>query len=202
MKLYAFLGLALLVPPLRAADFKVIAHYPVGGDVRFDHLRVDPGMRRLYVSHANQVDVLDVDTGSPVGVVAPMHGVHGIAVVPGLGKGYITAGTDRTVVAFDLTTLRIVKVITGLGVKPDAVEFNPATRRISVANGQSGGITVIDPARDVIEATIPVPGKPEGDPGFLRGAGRGPLSRRRPAGPTPRPPPSARAARGAPGGSS
>ena len=158
------LALLLLSPALalQAADFKVTAHYPVGGEVRFDYLRVDPSMRRLYVSHGSKVEVLDADTGAPVGTVAPMRGVHGIAIVPGLGKGYLTAGTDRTVVAFNLTTLKIVKVITGLGVKPDAVEYDETTRRVYVANGESGGITVIDPARDAIEATIPVAGKLEG----------------------------------------
>lgn len=158
------LALLLLTPSLalRAADFKVTAHYPIAGDVRFDYLRVDPSMRRLYVSHGNKVEVLDVDTGAPVGTVAPMHGVHGIAIVPGLGKGYITSGADRTVVAFDLTTLKVLKVITGLGVKPDAIEYDLATRRVYVANGESGGITVIDPALDVITATIPVAGKLEG----------------------------------------
>src|ERR1700721_1228747 len=35
-----------------ASDLKVLAHYPIGGDVRYDYLRVDPDMRRLYVSHA------------------------------------------------------------------------------------------------------------------------------------------------------
>jgi len=162
MKLYPALALLLLGPALRAADFKVTAHYPIAGDVRFDYLRVDPSMRRLYVSHGNKVEVLDADTGAPVGTVAPMHGVHGIALVPGLSKGYITSGTDRTVVAFDLTTLKVLKVITGLGVKPDAIEYDPATRHVYVANGESGGITVIDPARDVITATVPLAGKLEG----------------------------------------
>lgn len=146
----------------QAADFKVVAHYPIGGDVRYDYLRVDPGMRRLYVSHANRVEVLDADTGAKLGEVAPMNGIHGIAVVPGLKRGFITAGSDRTVVMFDLGTLKITKVIPGLGVKPDAIEYDPLTQMIYVANGASGGITVIDPAKGEVAATIPIEGKLEG----------------------------------------
>ena len=145
-----------------AAEFKVIAHYPIAGEVRFDYLRVDPDMRRLYVSHANRVEVLDVDTGAVVGEVSPMKGVHGIALVPGLKRGFITSGGDRTVVMFDLNTLKVLKVISGLGVKPDAIEYDPETQRIYVANGQSGGITVIDPASGEIAATVPIEGKLEG----------------------------------------
>ena len=145
-----------------ASDLKVVAHFPIGGEVRYDYLRVDPDARRLYVSHGNSVEVLDADTGSVLGKVAPMNGVHGIALVPGLRRGFITAGTDRTVVMFDLDSLKVIKVITGLGVKPDAIEYDPGTGRIYVANGTSGGITVIDPEKGEIAATIPITGKLEG----------------------------------------
>ena len=145
-----------------AADLKVIAHYPIGGEVRYDYLRVDPDMRRLYVSHATRVDVLDADTGANVGHIAPMNGIHGIAIVPGLRRGFITAGSDRAVVMFDVDTLKIVKVIHGLGMKPDAIEYDPETKMIFVANGASGGITVIDPEKGEIAVTIPIQGKLEG----------------------------------------
>jgi YVTN family beta-propeller protein len=145
-----------------ATDYRVVAHYPVAGDVKFDYLRIDPASRRLYVSHGNRVDVLDADSGAVRGEIAPMNGVHGIVVVPDLGRGFITSGADRTVVVFDLASLRVVKVITGLGVKPDAIEYDPDTRRIYVANGTSGGISVIDPARGEIVSTVPIDGKLEG----------------------------------------
>jgi YVTN family beta-propeller protein len=146
----------------RAEDFKIVARYPISGEVRYDYLRADPDMRRLYVSHATRVDVLDLDTGARIGEVAPMRGIHGIAVVPALRRGFITAGTDRTVVEFDLDTLKVAKVIPGLGMKPDAIEYDPQTRMVYVANGQSGGVTVIDPATGEIAATVPIEGKLEG----------------------------------------
>jgi DNA-binding beta-propeller fold protein YncE len=145
-----------------AADFKVIAHFPVGGEVRYDYLRVDSAMRRLYVSHGTKVDVLDADTGSKVGEIGPMKGIHGIAVVPGARRGFITAGSDRAVVMFDLDSLKIVKVIPGLGVKPDAIEYDPASGMVYVANGTSGGVTVIDPVKGEIAANVPIAGKLEG----------------------------------------
>ena len=124
--------LALLLAAAAAgadgADYRVLAHYPIAGDVRYDYLRVDPAMRRLYVSHGNRVDVLDADSGVKLGEIAPMNGIHGIAVVPELRRGFITAGSDRTVVMFDVDTLKIVKVIPGLGVKPDAIEYDRSAR--------------------------------------------------------------------------
>ncbi len=144
------------------AEFHVTHHFPIPGEVRFDYLRVDADMRRLYVSHGTRVEVLDADTGSLLGVVAPMKGVHGIAIAPGPKHGFITSGGDRTVVMFDVATLKVLKVITGLGVKPDAIEYDPETQKVFVANGQSGGITVIDPTTGEITATVPIEGKLEG----------------------------------------
>jgi YVTN family beta-propeller protein len=145
-----------------AGDLKVVAHYPIGGEVRYDYLRVDPATRRLYVSHATQVDVLNADTGAVIGNISPMKGIHGIAIVPALRRGFITSGGDRTVVMFDADSLKILKVINGLGVKPDAIEFDPDTGMVYVANGQSGGVTVIDPVKGEISATVPIEGKLEG----------------------------------------
>jgi YVTN family beta-propeller protein len=145
-----------------AADFKVLAHYPIGGETGYDYLRVDPVSRHLYVAHGNRVEVLDADTGKAIGQVAPTNGAHGVALVPGLNRGFITNGTDRTVTVFDPTTLAVVKVIPGLGVKPDAVEYDPETKKVYVANGTSGGISVIDPESLEIVATVPIKGKLEG----------------------------------------
>jgi DNA-binding beta-propeller fold protein YncE len=160
LALLSFLSAATLTPA--AEDFKLIAHYPIGGEVRFDYLRADAPMRRLYVSHSTQVDVLNIDTGAVVGVIAPMKGIHGIAIVPNLKRGFITAGGDRSVVVFDTGSLKILKVIGGLGVKPDAIEYDPDTQMIYVANGESGGVTVIDPEKGEISANVPITGKLEG----------------------------------------
>jgi YVTN family beta-propeller protein len=91
-----------------------------------------------------------------------MNGIHGIAVVPLLRRGFITAGSDRTVVMFDLDTLKVLKVLHGFGVKPDGIEYDPETQRVYVANGASGGITVVDPAKGEVAATIAIAGKREG----------------------------------------
>lgn len=169
------LGLCVKIPPFfipvlalaaataaSAADFRLLARYPIGGIGGYDYLRVDPDTRRLYVAHGNRVDVLDADTGASIGQVAPTRGVHGIALDRALNRGFITDGADRAVTVFDLRTLKTIAVIHGLGVKPDAIEFDPDTGRVYVANGASGGITVIEPATAAIAAVIPVEGKLEG----------------------------------------
>ncbi len=53
---------------------------------------MDSANRRLYVSHATSVEVVDPDAGKVVGTISGLHGVHGIAIADDLGKGFITNG--------------------------------------------------------------------------------------------------------------
>jgi len=76
-----------------------------------------------------------------------MHGVHGIELIPELGKGYTSNGLDRTVTVFEPGTLQFRKLIRYTGVKPDAIQYDPDSRRLFVVNGgASGDVTIIDPA--------------------------------------------------------
>ena len=138
----------------------MIAQYPIGGnDTGYDYLRVDAPTRHVFVAHASRVEVLNVDTGEKVGEIAGLHGVHGIELIPELGKGYTSNGLDRSVTVFDRDTLKIRKVIRYTGVKPDAIQYDPETRRLFVVNGgATGDVTVIDPVSDAIVDTLDLGG--------------------------------------------
>ena len=153
-------GSAQAATPAAASSYHMIAQYPIGGnDTGYDYLRVDALTRRVFVAHANRVEVLNVDTGEKVGEIAGMHGVHGIELIPELGKGYTSNGLDRTVTVFDRDTLKVRKVIRYTGVKPDAIQYDPETRRLFVVNGgATGDVTVIDPVSDVIVDTLDLGG--------------------------------------------
>jgi hypothetical protein len=60
--------------------YKVIGRYPIGGTGGFDYVTLDSSARRLYVSHATQVEVLDADSGKLLGTIADTPGVHGAAI--------------------------------------------------------------------------------------------------------------------------
>ena len=71
----------------------------------WDYVTVDAAARRVYVSHSTQVDVLDADSFAIVGTIPNTPGVHGIAIAPEAGRGYISAGKADAAIAFDLKTL-------------------------------------------------------------------------------------------------
>jgi DNA-binding beta-propeller fold protein YncE len=146
--------------PPAAAAYRIIARYQIGGnDTSYDYMRVDAAMRRLYVAHANRVEVLNVDTGEIVGQITGMHGVHGIELVPEIGKGYTSDGLDRAITVFDRSTLQVRRRIRYTGEKPDAIAYDPDTRRLFVVNGGgSGDVTVIDPVSDAIVDSVELGG--------------------------------------------
>ncbi|HLJ39062.1 MAG TPA: YncE family protein [Steroidobacteraceae bacterium] len=146
--------------PPAAGGYRMIAQFPVGGnETGYDYLRVDAPTRRVFVAHLNRVEVLDADSGAKIGEVAGMHGVHGIEIIPELGKGYTSNGLDRTVTVFDRTTLQVRRIIRYTGVKPDAIQYDPESRRLYVVNGgTSGDVTIIDPRTDAIVDTLDLGG--------------------------------------------
>ncbi len=140
--------------------YHVITSYKVGGEGGWDYLTVDAAARRLYISRGTHVIVLDSDSGKTVGDIADTPGVHGIAVAADLGRGFISNGREGTVSVFDLKTLATSSKVK-VGENPDAILYDPATKRVFTFNGRSHDSTAIDAASGKVLGTIKLDGKPE-----------------------------------------
>jgi YVTN family beta-propeller protein len=149
-----------VVLAVAADSYQVTKRIPVPGEGSWDYLTIDEGARRLYVSHGTQVEVLDIDTGSVVGKIANTPGVHGIAIAPELGRGFVSNGQSSTVTVFDLKTLKEIAQVPA-GKKPDAIIYDPATSRVFAFNGGSNSATVIEAATGKVAGTIDLGGGPE-----------------------------------------
>jgi len=160
--LVSLISLSLAAVALAAAGpgYHVATTYKVGGDGGWDYLNADSDARRLYISRGTHVIVLDADSGKSVGDIPDTPGVHGIALAPELGKGFTSNGREGTVSIFDIKTLapgNKVKV----GDNPDAILYDPATKRVFTFNGRSQDSTAIDAASGKVLGTIKLDGKPE-----------------------------------------
>src|SRR6266852_1896449 len=100
---------ALAWPGLSAAQTFKTAKFSIGGDGGTDYLTAEPGTARVFVSRGTHVMVLDAATGKVVGDIPDTPRVHGIALAPKSGRGFITNGGDSTVTMFDLKTLAVIK---------------------------------------------------------------------------------------------
>jgi len=141
-------------------DYRFLAKYPVPGDGGWDYLTVDSAARRLYVSHSSKVDVLDVDRGTVLGQVADTRGVHGIALATEFNRGFISCGQMNEVAIFDLGTLAVTSRVP-TGKKPDAIVYDPATKRVIVNNGDGASSTVIRADNLRVAGTVQLGGGPE-----------------------------------------
>ncbi|AXK71194.1 YncE family protein [Lysobacter sp. TY2-98] len=139
----------------------VTATWAVSGDGRWDLLDVDSGAHRLYVSRSNRVQVFDTTTGAMTGEVADTPGVHGIAIVPSLGRGFATDGSANRVTEFDLASLAQVRSIAVSGASPDAVIYDTASKHLFAFNAHSNSASVLDPVAGREVATIALAGNPE-----------------------------------------
>jgi len=159
----SLVALSLATVSVAATEYHIIAHYKIGGDASsFDYLRVDPVARRLYIAHEKRFEVLDADTGKKVGEIGPASRAHGIALVPELNHGFASSGIDNQITMFDLKTLAILKQVKVSGSNPDAIEYDPESKRVYAGNHGSGEIVVIDPESGEIVSNLSLGGKLEG----------------------------------------
>jgi DNA-binding beta-propeller fold protein YncE len=162
LAILATLGFALGSARSAASPGYHITHeVSLPGDEGWDYLAFEQGGHRLFVSHGTRVLVVDTDTLKVVGEVADTPGVHGIALAPDLGRGYISAGRSNTIVVFDLKTLARLQEITATGENPDAILYDVASHRVFSFNGRGRNVTAIDATTNTVLGTIALDAKPE-----------------------------------------
>src|SRR6266404_3075645 len=140
--------------------YKVVGHYPIGGVGGFDYVAIDTSARRLYVSHATQVEVLDADSGKLVGTIPDTPGVHGAAIASAFKHGFTSNGRENKVSMFDPTSLALIKKI-DVGKGPDGIYYEPKTKRVFTNNHGSHDITAIDAATGDVVGTVAAKGDGE-----------------------------------------
>jgi YVTN family beta-propeller protein len=154
------IGMAQNTGAAQNAGYSVLKTFHIASPGGWDYITVDPNSNRLYVSHGTQVNILDKKTGDSLGVIPGTTGVHGIALVTSLGKGFTSNGKLNTVTVFDLKTAQVLSQIS-TGQNPDAIFYDDFSKKVITCNGRSQDLSVIDPTSGRVVATIPVGGKPE-----------------------------------------
>lgn len=165
--LFAALVVAAALPavaqmPIQAPALPHVLHeFKLGGDGGWDYLNVDSAARRVYLSRSTHVMVVDADGGRVIGDIPGTDGVHGIALAPDLGYGFTSNGRAASVTCFDLKTLKVVRMIHPTGEGPDAILYDPFSKRVFTFNGRAHSVTAINAATGDIVGTLPLAGKPE-----------------------------------------
>jgi YVTN family beta-propeller protein len=158
----ALLAAALAPVTVKAQTYVADKIITLTGDGGYDYIFIDKPNNRLYVSHGTQVNVVDLVTEKQVGVIDNMKGIHGIAIVNKLNRGFITDGKANAVVAFDIKTLKTIATIQLKDANgPDAIMYDAYSDRIFSFNGESNNSSVIDPKTLTQVGTVALGGGPE-----------------------------------------
>ncbi|MBI1799756.1 MAG: YncE family protein [Candidatus Eisenbacteria bacterium] len=143
------------------APYHVVARWNVGGEGGWDALTADASARRLYITHGTRVEVLDLDSGALLGAIAETPGAHEVALAPELNRGFVSCGRDSSVAVFDLKTLASLARIAVPARNPDAIVYEPTTRRVFAFNGGSGNVCAFDATTGAFVGTLDLGGRPE-----------------------------------------
>ena len=157
---FIILTVGLLVAEKGDGPYSVKSKKTVGGEGGWDYLAVDSDAHRLYITRGTHVMVLDAGDLKVVGDIPNLNGIHGVALATDLGKGFISNGREGNVVIFDLKTLKETSRVKA-GTNPDAIIYEPTTKRVFAFNGRSHDATAIDAATGTVAGTIDLGGKPE-----------------------------------------
>lgn len=145
----------------QASGYSVSKTISLNGSGWWDYLSIDNASQRLYVSNGDRVHVINLENDSVIGTIDNLNGVHGVAIADEFGKGFISNGRSDTVTVFDLKTLKILSGIHVTGKNPDAIVYDPFSKRIFTFNGRSSNATAIDAKTGKVIGTITLDGKPE-----------------------------------------
>ena len=142
------------------SQYKFLKSIPIGGEGGWDYLSVDAKARKLYVTHAAKIVIVDLTEDKIAGEIADTPGVHGFAIASELERGFSSNGKESKVGVIDLKTSNtITKVETGEN--PDAILFEPMQSEAYAFNGRGKSATVIDAKNNKVVVTVPLSGKPE-----------------------------------------
>jgi len=144
-----------------SAKFNLSNRTVIGGEERWDYLTYETKHHRVFVSRSTHVQAIDADSKQIIGDIPNTEGVHGIAIADDLNVGFTSNGKSNSVTAFDLSTLKQIKVIKISGSNPDGIFYEPKSKHVFTFNGRSSNATVIDAVSLKEINTVALAGKPE-----------------------------------------
>ena len=140
--------LAASLPALAQTNWQVLKTLPIGGQGSWDYLTVDPATHRLFVPRSTHTMIIDAASGKTLGDVPGQKNAHGVAIVPEVGRGFISdGGGEGAIIIFDLKTYATLGKITA---QPDAdgIIYDPSIGRVLVVSGDGGTLMSFKPDID------------------------------------------------------
>jgi DNA-binding beta-propeller fold protein YncE len=166
LSLAAFV-LAGCLPLSAQTQWQVTRTLQIGGEGGWDYVTVDAPSHRLFVTRGTHTMVIDSQTGKTLGDIPGQKRSHGAAIVPALGRGFISdGGGSGAIVIFDLKTYAVLGTLAAL---PDAdgIIYDKAQNLILAVSGDGNALITVKPDVDPVHGKIDPPIELGGGPEFL-----------------------------------
>jgi hypothetical protein len=174
----AYISLLLvagLSPAAAQTGWKVLNTFHIGGEGGWDYVTVDEPTHRLFLTRTTHTIIIDDQTGKQLGDIPGQKHAHGLAIVPELGRGFITDGDEAAeIVVFDLKSYAVlgkIPAIPGL----DGIIYDAKQRVVIAVSGDENAVLTFSPDIDPMHGKIDPPIKLGGAPEYLATDGRGKL---------------------------
>lgn len=164
--LLGLLGLAVAnagcshAPLAAQTSYQFLREIPIGGTGGWDYVSTDSVARKLYLAHATQIVVVNLDENKITGTIDNTPGVHGLAIAPELSRGFSSNGKENKVSIVDLATLKTLSKVK-VGENPDAIVYESKRQEVYAFNGKSNSVTILGARSGKVVRTTALPGKPE-----------------------------------------
>lgn len=171
LALVAAVSLSFSARSSAQGEWAVEQTFHVGGEGGFDYATVDEQNHRLYIPRTTHTMVIDAESGKTIADIPGQKHNHGVALVPELGRGFISDGAG-SIVIFDLNTNAVLATVASKD-DTDGIIYDKASGLVLASAGDAGVLVSLkanaDPKTAAIDAPIDLGGKPE----FLAADGAG-----------------------------
>jgi DNA-binding beta-propeller fold protein YncE len=159
------LALASAAPLGAQSQWQVTKTFHVGGDGGWDYVTMDAANHRLFVTRATHTQAIGEETGKVLADIPGQVRSHGVALVPKVGRAFITdGGGSGAILVFDLKTYAVLGKIATMP-DSDGIIYDPSTNLVLAVSGDGGTLMTIkpdiDPQNGKMDAPIDLGGKPE-----------------------------------------
>jgi len=144
-----------------AADYHLVKKIVLGGEGGWDYFKADPATHRVFIARGTHMMVLGPD-GKVLQNVTGFKDAHAVDFAPDLKRIFTSNGGANSVTILDQETLRIIAEVKIPNRDPDAILYEPISKRVFTFNGEGGNdATAIDAKTGQVLGNIPLGGKPE-----------------------------------------
>src|ERR1700732_4136734 len=103
------MGFKSVRPALAAQDWHQVNTFELKGPGAWDYLSADPESHRLFIARTTPPMVVNGQSGALIADIPGQRSAHGVALVPSVGRGFISdGGGEGSIVVFDLASYKVL----------------------------------------------------------------------------------------------